>query len=139
MKDDPTIDIAKSEDAAALYSLVKRTADKMVCKDFTPGGAEEFFKAVRMLVHDRPEGHILLTARRNGVLVGMIDVRDNYHICLFFVDMNEQHKGIGRQLFDEIRRRCRASDTPPIFEVNSSLFAVPIYEKLGFKKPPAFD
>jgi GNAT superfamily N-acetyltransferase len=133
MSDDLTIDIARSEDADELYSLVERVADEMVSADFTPGGSEEFYKAVRMIVFDRPEGHTLLTAKRNGALAGMIDVRDHYHICLFFVDVNEQHKGVGRQLFEEVKRR-RPRDMPFFYEVNSSLFAVPIYEALGFRK-----
>ena len=133
MDDGITIGVANTNEAAALYTLVERVADEMVCKDFNPGGPEEFYAAVRMLVYDRPEGHLLLSAKRGTVPVGMIDIRDNYHICLFFVDTHEQNKGIGRALFEETKRRIGGTAPPP-FEVNASLYAVPIYERLGFVK-----
>ncbi len=133
MSDELTIDIAEPEDADQLFALVERVAEVMVSSDFTTGGAEEFFKAVRMIVYDRPEGHTLLVAKRAGTVVGMIDVRDHYHICLFFVDLPHQHRGVGRLLFDEVRLRTPKGGTT-YYEVNSSLYAVPIYEKLGFRK-----
>lgn len=128
-----TIDTAQISDAAQLYALVERVADEMVCKDFNPGGPEEFYAAVKMLVYDRPEGHLLLAAKQNGVPVGLVDIRDNYHICLFFVDRPQQNKGIGRALFEEMKRRTVSAGSST-FEVYASLYAVPIYEKFGFVK-----
>ena len=127
------IDTALPEDAPALFDMVERVADELVCRDFNPGGPEEFYGAVRMLLFDRPEGHLLLAAKRGSVPIGLVDIRDNYHICLFFVDRREQHKGVGRALFDEMCRRLGPALEGGL-EVYASLYAVPIYEKLGFRK-----
>jgi GNAT superfamily N-acetyltransferase len=72
-------------------------------------------------------------ARGGDRPVGLIDVRSGFHICLFFVDLDAQGQGIGRALFDAAVERCGLGERA-FFEVNSSLFAVPIYEKLGFRK-----
>ena len=128
-----TIDTARPEDASALFDMVERVADEFVCRDFNPGGPEEFYGAVRMLLFDRPEGHLLLTAKRGDMPIGLVDIRDNYHICLFFVDRHEQHKGVGRALFEEMCRRL-GPHLDSGLEVYASLYAVPIYEKLGFRK-----
>ena len=128
-----SIDTAMLADAPALFEMVERVADELVCRDFNPGGPEEFYGAVRMLLYDRPEGHLLLAAKRGDVPIGLVDIRDNYHICLFFVDHHEQNKGVGRALFDEMCRRI-GPDLDGGLEVYASLYAVPIYEKLGFRQ-----
>ncbi len=131
---DSSIGIAPlvASDRDAVFELIRRTADEMVCRDFNPGGPEEFYAAVRHIVYEEPVDHLLLVAERNGIPVGMLDIRDGFHICLFFVDKSEQRQGTGRALFDEMLSRIHV---PPdkILEVNSSLYAVPVYERLGFQ------
>ncbi len=62
-------------------------------------------------------------------LVGVIATRNRgAHIALFFVDGEYQRRGIGRALFNTILKENNAS----IVTVNSSIFALPIYKKLGF-------
>jgi GNAT superfamily N-acetyltransferase len=75
----------------------------------------------------------VLVAEEAGEPVGVIDVRDGCHIRLFFVRRDYQGRGIGRSLFEMAVNRCRQAD-PELTEitVNSSPYAVPIYESLGF-------
>ena len=63
-------------------------------------------------------------------LVGMLATRgeDGAHIALFFVDAAFQGRKIGRALFEAAQRNCRSD----IMSVNSSPYAVHIYERLGF-------
>ena len=64
----------------------------------------------------------------NSDLVGIIAMRNNNHIALFFVDGNYHRQGIGRKLLDEVMKNIKANE----ITVNSSPYAIEIYCKLGF-------
>ncbi|MGN1095459.1 MAG: GNAT family N-acetyltransferase [Eubacteriales bacterium] len=65
----------------------------------------------------------------NKELVGIIATRnEGTHLSLFFVDAVHQGNGIGRSLWNMVL----AKNKSPIITVHSSLYAVPIYQKLGF-------
>lgn len=70
-------------------------------------------------------------AFEDNVLKGLIATdSQKKHICLFFVDKILQGKGIGKKLMSIV-----IDDNENSFiTVNSSRYAVPIYEKLGFVK-----
>ena len=68
----------------------------------------------------------------NGVLV----VEDKSSIKYFFVHPERQKMGIGMQLW---QFASGVGKFGPTLKVRSSLFAVPVYERLGFKaiEPPS--
>lgn len=62
-------------------------------------------------------------------LLGVIATRnEGSHVALFFVNGEHHGKGIGRSLWNAVL----AENTSETITVHSSLFAVSIYEKLGF-------
>lgn len=61
-------------------------------------------------------------------LVGTICVRPPQHIGGFFVRGDYHRRGIGRALFDAMRREYARQE----FTVNSSPYAVEVYRHLGF-------
>ena len=67
-------------------------------------------------------------AFENGNLVGVLSVRAPQHIGDFFVETGYQGKGFGRMLFEEMKKDFEKQ----VFTVNSSPYAVRIYEHLGF-------
>lgn len=67
-------------------------------------------------------------AYKNGTLAGMLAVKEKSHISLFFVRREFQRQGIGRAIFTAYLAQSAA----PHITVNSSPYAVPIYERLGF-------
>ena len=70
-------------------------------------------------------------AFENNILKGIIATdRRKGHINLFFVDKSSQAKGIGKKLMAIGIENNENS----FITVNSSRYAVPIYEKLGFVK-----
>ena len=70
-------------------------------------------------------------AFEDNVLKGIIATdSQKRHISLFFVDKSSQGKGIGRELMTIVVNNNENS----YITVNSSRYAVPIYEKLGFVK-----
>lgn len=64
----------------------------------------------------------------NENLVGVITMREPQHIGGFFVKANCQGKGFGRMLFESMKADYKKQE----FTVNSSPYAVKIYEHLGF-------
>lgn len=61
-------------------------------------------------------------------LVGVLCMRFPQHIAGFFVDAAYHRRGIGRRLFESMRRDYDRQE----FTVNSSPYAVEIYRHLGF-------
>ena len=68
-------------------------------------------------------------AFEDGQLVGVLCMRAPQHVGGFFVKAVQQGKGHGRRLFERMKRDYER----PEFTVNSSPYAVPIYQKLGFR------
>ena len=61
-------------------------------------------------------------------LVGTLCMREPQHIGGFFVDAAYHRRGIGRHLFEAMRRDYGRQ----VFTVNSSFCAVEVYRHLGF-------
>lgn len=61
-------------------------------------------------------------------LIGIIAMRGESHISMFFVKKEYQNKGVGRKLFDVIIQKCDSDS----ITVNASPYAVKIYHHLGF-------
>ncbi|MDF0590484.1 GNAT family N-acetyltransferase [Candidatus Methanocrinis natronophilus] len=69
------------------------------------------------------------------MIIGMIEVREDGHVALFFLEGEHQGMGVEGELF---RRGIAAARiiNPSISKatVRSSPNAVPIYERLGFRR-----
>jgi ribosomal protein S18 acetylase RimI-like enzyme len=65
----------------------------------------------------------------------MIEARGNDHVSLLFVDPEFHNRGIAKELLRQTVEHCRAAQ-PGLsgIGVNSSSYAVAIYEKLGFRR-----
>ena len=68
----------------------------------------------------------------NDKIVGMIATRHANHITLLFVDKQHHRQGIAHTLYQEFIDYCSKNDNCSEISVNSSLYAVEVYEKLGF-------
>ena len=71
----------------------------------------------------------IMVARSEGMITGMIEFRGADHVALMFVAGLLQRRGIARTLFDAMRAHLA---TKGDITVNSSRYAVPVYESLGF-------
>ena len=65
-------------------------------------------------------------------LVGAVGVRDNSHLYHLFVLEQYQRQGIARKLWQVAMEACLCQGNPGEFTVNSSIFALGVYEKFGF-------
>ena len=132
---DTTYRLMGAEDAADVSALVLSLFDAYIAPEYTPQGITEFRKyaqasALLARVH---QDHFVVTATRDDVLVGMIEMRQNNHVALLFVAEAFQRQGFSRGLLrhalDHVRRQ---GGTIERVTVNSSRYGVPAYEALGF-------
>jgi len=115
------------------FDMIDRGFNAYVRDDFTSEGVEEFYRAIRIMVFEHLPNHFIAVAENNSQIVGMIDIKENYHISIFFVEPSYMGKGIGRRLLSHAIMLCQQNKTDLIeLEVHSSPWAVPVYIKLGF-------
>jgi GNAT superfamily N-acetyltransferase len=65
-------------------------------------------------------------------LAGVIATRGFNHISLLFVKKEFQRQGIARQLVKAVVSECKKKEDLKYLTVNSSPYAVEIYDKIGF-------
>ena len=70
----------------------------------------------------------------NGRILGVIATRDVSHIALMFVDKQQHRKGIAKQMFSVVLNDIIRNTDITEMTVNSSPYAVKVYERLGFVK-----
>ena len=78
-------------------------------------------------------------AEKNGVVIGVVGIRDSSHLYHLFVADGFKGRGVARALWQVARDHCRKAYDVSEFTVNSSRFAVEMYRKFGFVEtgPPA--
>lgn len=68
----------------------------------------------------------------NGIMVGVIGVRNINHVSLLFVDSDYHRKGIARNLMLSVFKSTYEDYGKREMTVNSSPYAVGFYHKMGF-------
>jgi GNAT superfamily N-acetyltransferase len=126
---------ARPDDAEAISGLIASLSRYALADPDQPQAAAEFFRTVApaaiagALASDRYRYHV---AEVDGVLAGVVGVRDGAHLYHLFVAEPFHGQGIGERLWDAARRDARARGNPGRFTVNSSLYAIPVYTRFGF-------
>jgi GNAT superfamily N-acetyltransferase len=123
------------QDVPGCLEVVKASFDLYVAPVYPPEGVENFYTyaSAEAMVERLEKGAHLFGVFVGQVLVGILEFRAKDHVSLFFIHPDWQGMGLGRKLWtyalDELQKIY-----PPIhwMGVNSSPYAVPIYEKLGF-------
>ena len=107
--------------------LVWDVFSKYEARNYFESGEQAFWNAIHSEEYlDSPTAYGAFEGKE---LLGIIATRnEGSHIALFFVDGAHQGKGIGRKLWNTVL----AENTSKTVTVHSSLFAIPIYNKLGF-------
>jgi GNAT superfamily N-acetyltransferase len=132
--------LAKPADATPISDLIM-SFRHLLTVDPDGSGAGEFFASVsaeaerKYISSDR---YCFVVAEAGGKLVGFIAMRDRTHLFHLFVAPEYQRRGLARELW---RQGCEATGPHRAgteFTVNSSLPAMPVYERFGFHQaaPP---
>ncbi len=121
----------------AVADMVARVFNEFVAPGYSAQGVQEFMKyaAPDALLTRAQLHHFTLLATAQDRVVGMIEVRNHNHISMLFVEKSFQRQGIAAELLRKALDICRAHN-PDLTEisVNSSPYAVPVYERLGFRQ-----
>jgi len=121
-------------DAEAIAALIDSFQSELT-DDPSGAGAERYLASVSVkaerdyLTSDR---YRYLLAHSASQLAGFIAIRDGSHLFHLFVERSHQRQGIARRLWERALCALFVPDNDGIFTVNSSLFAVPVYEAFGF-------
>lgn len=116
-------------------NLVARSFNEFIAPDFPEQGVEEFFLYSNPLSLKRrlEKNYFSMVAECEGRILGMIEIKGENHISMLYVDKDFHHNGIASNLvkkaLEEISENNR---NPNDITVNSSRYAVPFYESLGF-------
>ena len=106
--------------------LIWKTFLRFEAPEYSKEGIEHFRASLND--NERTKAMKWYGAFDNGNLVGVLSVRKPQHIGGFFVSEDRQGQGFGRMLFELMKSDFEVKE----FTVNSSPYAVKIYEHLGF-------
>lgn len=126
---------ARPGDAGAISALITSLSRYFLADPDDPGAAAAFFRTIsppgmaEILASERYRYHV---AEAEGVLAGVAGVRDGGHLYHLFVAEPYHGRGIAARLWESAEREARAHGNPGRFTLNSSRFAIPFYERLGF-------
>jgi predicted GNAT family N-acyltransferase len=126
----------QSGEEVAVSELVMKVFNEFVAPGYSVEGINTFknYAIPSCILQRQVGGNLILTAKDAEQIVGIIEIRDIYHISLLFVEKSYHQQGIAKQLINKALIKCKATN-PPLhkFTVNSSPYAVLIYKKIGFK------
>ena len=107
-------------------TLIWRVFSRFEAPEYADEGIREFRASLDDF--DRNRAMDFYGAFEKDALLGVLAMRQPRHIGYFFVDGAHHGRGVGRALYDAMRRDYG----PGTVTVNSSPFAVEIYRHLGF-------
>jgi GNAT superfamily N-acetyltransferase len=128
------IRLATLNDATAISQLVYSLSAKYIVSDLAETGARNLLSsmepsAIASYLSSEYRYHV---AEDEGSIVGVVATRDNKHLYHLFVAESHQRRGLARVLWCVAWEACVVAGNPGEFTVNSSQYALPFYEKLGF-------
>ena len=123
-------------DIPAVAALLRELAREYIVHESPPEGASTFLAennemGVRGFL---ARGHVYHVAIIDGKLAGFVAVRDRCHLFHLFVGKCWHRRGVARALWEAAREAALAAGGDGVFTVNSSNFAVPVYEAFGFER-----
>jgi len=121
-------------DASGISALVRGLAGKYIAHELSTEAANRLLgsmeePAIRGYLASGYRYHV---AEDDGALAGVIAMRDNRHLYHLFVAEPFQGQGLARALWQVTKAASVEAGNPGVFTVNSSRFAVGLYEKFGF-------
>jgi len=123
-------------DAAQISELIHSLAEYFLADPSDAVAGEPFFSTVSVEAirgyfdSGRFRYHI---AEVDGRFAGLIGVLEDRHIYHLFVAREYHRRGVAGRLWDEARAEAVANGNENQFTVNASLYAVPMYERFGFR------
>jgi len=122
------------KDLHEALALVRDVFMEFEAPEYSAEGVAEFLKFIEhdAIAERMDKGTLRLWGCfADGVLAGVIAVRDFTHICLLFVKKEYHRRGIARRLFETCLPYFREAGKGKVL-VNSSPYAAEAYRRMGF-------
>jgi ribosomal protein S18 acetylase RimI-like enzyme len=89
-----------SEEETGVCDLVMRVFNEFIAPPYSREGVTEFLQYARpdALLYRSQKNHFVLLATAQNRIIGMIEIRDHYHVSMLFVDGSFQQRGVSREL-----------------------------------------
>ncbi len=132
-----TIAPIQPSDFKTIIPFIRLVFDDAVAPTYSTEGNQEFYKYIELdAITDRYSGnHWMLQAKQDNNLVGVIEIRDNHHLSMLFVDTKKQRQGIGKKLLNAAILKIKdAVPNQKSLTVHSSPNSTTAYERFGFKQ-----
>lgn len=132
----PKTRLAEPADIPAMSELLERQMRKYILRDCTREGQQQLLDSVMpaALQANLRAGFEYHVSATSAGLFGVVGMRLPSHIHHLFVADVMHRAGLGRHLWETARDAvCMQHSVPPVFTVNSSLYAVGFYRALGFE------
>lgn len=125
------------DDSEKASTLIQRVLHTFNAKDYTDEGITNLmdFTSANLLAELLSREKTIATGASdaNATLLGICVIRNWSHLTLFFVDGAYHGQGLGRKIFELALGECRTKNPElQTMTVNSSLFALDFYKKMGF-------
>ena len=117
------------------YSLVREVYNELVSSENTKQGNDVFYDFIKFEEAKKRLSEIsfAIIAKIDSRICGIIEIKNYNHVCLLFVKKEMMRQGLAKTMFKLAIDKCIQKNSDYI-DVNSSLYAIPIYEKLGFSQ-----
>jgi len=125
------------EDIPDLIAMIRGVFLEFMAPAYTQEGVDYFLSGLEpaaIVTRLSSEDRFIIVARDNTTIVGAVEVKNHTHISLLFTAKDYHQKGIAKELLRLAITRCR--ETLPSLEsitLNSSAYAQPVYQRLGFE------
>lgn len=125
---------ATTDDAQAISDLIFSLAHYFTLHP-KGEGAEGFFKSISpsaIKVYIEADNFMYFGGFVGSKLAGIVAIRDKTHLFHLFVAKEFQGQGIARKLWNCARNSAIQTGNVEGFTVNSTPYALPVYEGFGF-------
>jgi GNAT superfamily N-acetyltransferase len=128
---------ANVADAGRISLLLTALAEEFIVGEFSTEGRQHLlahFGVAEMEERLKAAEYRFRVAEDGAVLAGVVAVRAGTHLQYLFVARSHQRCGLARRLWDLARLDAiGGGNAAGRFSVNASSYAVPAYERLGFR------
>lgn len=131
--------LARPEDARAIGVLARRVVRRWVLPGQPAEAAAPLLAGMtaKALLAKMRDGQRFYLAYADGALAGVAAVRNDSHVFQLFVGTRYQGRGVGRQLWERLRRDCVRRAGTRVFTLNAAPGAVSVYLRFGFQRDPS--
>jgi GNAT superfamily N-acetyltransferase len=137
MKSRITVRDAACSDAERVSRLLTALAEEFIVPEFSEAGRSHLLAqlaAAEMANRLSSVEYRFQVAEGGEELAGVVAMRGRNHLYYLFVDKAFQRTGVARRLWELARDdSIREGNAARRFTVNASSYAVPAYERLGFR------